>query len=64
MFSGRSQVVQRVARTSGIIERKGTMNARLPFLGFVGTPYGCELSFSRENLIMDEGRYLMLPRHS
>lgn len=64
MFSGGSQVFQPVARTSSRIERKGTMNPRLRFLGFVGTPYGCELSFSRKNLIMDEGRYLMLPRHS
>lgn len=64
MFRGGSQVVQRVARTSSMIERKGTMNPMLRFLGFVRNPYGCELSFSRENLIMDEGRYLMLPRHS
>lgn len=64
MFSGGSQVVQRVARTSGIIERKGAMNASLRFLNFVGTPYGCEFSFSLEHLIMDECRYLMLARHS
>lgn len=38
MFSGGSQIFQRVARTSSRIERKGTMNPRLRFLGFVGTP--------------------------
>lgn len=64
MFSGGSQVIQRVARISGIIERKGAMNARLRFLNFVGTPYGCELSFSLEHLILDECRYLMLARNS